>query len=230
MEQRRRRPRVNDDLPVAFPAWRVWEDRRVRADNGVMALFASTRIARVSLDERAGGADSALVSELYSDSELPYRTGFRVTAAEARSRWQAGVEGLSQMAIVVALAAMDDLLGATIRLLRATGHDATLAGSIDTGVDAKLRHIRRNAHITIDSDTASLHGLLVAVRHAAIHYGGRQRTVATAWRALSVSTRDWWMTAACGVSSQPALRGQFSTGAAGSILNRRCGVNSQPAV
>jgi hypothetical protein len=40
---------------------------------------------------------------------------------EALSRWGAGMQDLSRMAIVVAWAALDDLLGASIKPLLATG-------------------------------------------------------------------------------------------------------------
>jgi hypothetical protein len=196
MELRRRRLREARQLPVAFPAWRVWEDRRVRADNGVLALFAAARIASVGVTERAGGAEQSLVSELYTDSELPFRSGFRVTTKEAKLRWEAGVQGLSQMAIVLGVAAMDDLLGGTIRLLRVAGHDDSSAGSLDTGVSAKLKHLSSCGGLKVDSDTLALHGLLVAIRHAVTHYGARQKPVADAWKRLSGDARErWTMTA-----------------------------------
>jgi hypothetical protein len=181
--------------PIAFPAWRTWEDRRLRTDNGVLALFAAARIAAVAVDDRSGDA-AQFVSELYTDDELRFRSAFAVSVADAKLRWQAGIEDLSQMAIVSAIAATDDLLGATIRLLRATGHDASPSGSTDTGVSAKLRHLSRHGCQGIDADTLALHSLLVEIRHVVPHYGARQKPAADAWRRLSSDARERWIAAA----------------------------------
>jgi hypothetical protein len=206
-------PRVRDNMamrllrrqwggevpPIAFPAWRVWEDKRVRADNNVLALFAAARIAKSSVSERAQAAgDSRLlvVGDLYSDEELPYRAGFRLRLDEALSRWDNGMEDLSRMAIVVGVATMDELLGAVIRLLRATDHDSTIAGTVDTGVSTKLSHLSQHGQLEIDLDTRALHQLLIEVRHAVTHYAALQRPVREAWDRLSDEARDWWTDAA----------------------------------
>jgi hypothetical protein len=182
--------------PVAFPGWRIWEDRRVRADNNVMALFAGARIARTSARERGRELDHALVGDLYSDEELPFRNGFRLSLSEALSRWDASIEDLSRMAIVVGVAAIDDLLGSFIDLLRATGHDRSSAGCVDTGVSAKLEHLRNYAGVAVTSDTTKLYGLLVEIRHAVTHYGARQRPVRQAWNRLGEDPQAWWREAA----------------------------------
>ena len=188
----------SDTPPIAFPAWRVWEDKRIRADNNVMALFAAARIAKSAVLERVRnvGDPRALVGDLYTDEELPYRSGFRLRPEEALSRWDNGMEDLSRMAIVVGIAMMDELLGAVIRLLRATGHDSTTVGEADTGVSAKLPHLIRYGQLEIGVDTRALHQLLVEVRHAVTHYGARQRPVRDAWERLSDGARDWWAEAA----------------------------------
>lgn len=194
MELHRRRWRVGT-APPAFPAWRIWEDSRVRADNNVMALFAAARIAKTCSAERARTSGQPFVSDLYTVDELPFRGGFRLSLTEAMSRWEAGMEDLSRMAIVVGVAAIDDLLGAIIQLLRATGHDRSRPGSVDTGVSAKLEHLRRHGHLDLSDDTQGLYGLLVEVRHAVTHYGGRQRPVRQAWDRLGDPAREWWIAA-----------------------------------
>jgi hypothetical protein len=82
-----------------------------------MALFVAARIARTSIHERAGHLDRPLVGDLYNDDELPYRAGFRLTLMEVASRFDAGMEELSRMAIVVAVARIDELLGEFINCL-----------------------------------------------------------------------------------------------------------------
>jgi hypothetical protein len=78
-----------EESSARFPAWRIWEDTRVRADNNVMALFVAARIARTSIHERAGHLDRPLVGDLYNDDELRYRAGFRLTLMEVASRFDA---------------------------------------------------------------------------------------------------------------------------------------------
>jgi hypothetical protein len=184
--------------PIAFPAWRVWEDKRIRADNNVMALFAAARIAKSAVSTRAreSGDPRLLVGDLYTDEELPYRSGFRLRLEEALTRWDNCMEDLSRMAIIVGGATMDELLSAVIRLLRATGHDSTAVGDVDTGVSAKLSHLLRHGQVEIDVDTRALHQLLIEIRHAVTHYGARQRPVRDAWERLGDGARAWWTGAA----------------------------------
>ena len=152
-----------EEPPPAFPGWRIWEDTRVRADNNVMALFAAARIAKTSIHERADREERRLVGDLYGDDELPYRAGFRLTRTEAVSRLDAGMEDLSRMAIVVAVAAIDELLGDFIKLLRATGHDSSRS-------EPSIRAYPRNS-IT-SADTPAL------------------RSALTRWRCMACSSKS----------------------------------------
>jgi hypothetical protein len=162
-----------------------------------MALFAAARIAKVTVEERAeAAATSALVGDLYSDAELPFRTGFRLPPMEAFNRWDAGIEDLARMSIVVGVATVDELLGAAIHLLRATHHDPTEAGTVDTGVSAKLSHLSGQCCLVIDSDARGLYALLIEIRHAVTHYGGQQLPVRQAWERLSGDAQEWWTAAA----------------------------------
>jgi hypothetical protein len=170
----------------------------VRADNHVMALFAAARIARISVLERVQNAvgESPLVGDLYSDDELPYRTGFRLRLDEALTRFDQGMEDLARMAVVVSVPTLDELLGAVIRLLRATGHDPTRSGDRDTGVSAKLSHLNEQSQLGLAIETRALYDLLVEIRHAVTHYGARQRPVRQAWERLSDDAQAWWTEAA----------------------------------
>jgi hypothetical protein len=135
-----------------------------------MALFAAARIAGTDVLARARDAeDGTLVGDLYTEEELPYRSGFRLRLEEALSRFDGGMEDLARMAIVLGVATLDDLLGSVIRLLRATGHDATRAGELDTGVSAKLSHLNEHGQLELDVETRALHNLLVEIRHAVTH-------------------------------------------------------------
>src|SRR4051794_33758471 len=80
MSLKRRQYKNASQQPVAYPAWRVWEDRRVRLDDAVLALFVAVRVARIGISDRAPGGDASLVSELYTDEELDFRLAFQVTA------------------------------------------------------------------------------------------------------------------------------------------------------
>jgi hypothetical protein len=145
-----------------------------------MALFVAARIARTSIHERAGHLDRPLVGDLYNDDELPYRAGFRLTLMEVASRFDAGMEELSRMAIVVAVARIDELLGEFINCLGRLAMTCR-SGTVDTGVSAKLDHLRRHSGLDVAADTLALYGMLVEVRHAVTHYelgrGIRRRLV-----------------------------------------------------
>jgi hypothetical protein len=158
-------------------------------------LFAAARIAAVGIDERSSDATQS-VADLYTEDELTFRGAFAIPIGEAKLRWQAGIEDLSQMAIASAIAITDDLLAATIRLLRATGHDASSPEETNTGVSAKLLHLSRNGCHNINADTLALHSLLVEIRHAVPHYAARQKPAADAWKNLSSSARERWTAAA----------------------------------
>src|SRR4051794_22268697 len=56
---RLRRRRYRGFQPVAYPAWRLWEDRRVRTDEGIFGLLFAVRIAQVGLSERAASRPPA---------------------------------------------------------------------------------------------------------------------------------------------------------------------------
>jgi hypothetical protein len=196
MALRRRQYRNAREAPIAYPAWRRWEDRRIRTDDAVMALFAGLRVARAELDVRSSGKEDVLVSTLYADSELEYRNAFRVTVSDAKARWRAGLEELARATVLLGVASLDDLLGATITLTRECGCDSTSAGEVETGVSAKLRHVVQHAELPIPSGTVKLHDLLLSIRHSVTHYGAQQRVVRRAWEALSAVERQWWSEAA----------------------------------
>jgi hypothetical protein len=170
----------------------VWEDRRVRFDDAVLALFAAIRIARVAVGERASGDREVHVADLFSDDELRVRDAFRLSVDEAERRWTDGERELVALSVVAGVSALDDLLGATIRLLRDLELDSTRAGDQDTGVSAKLRHLASHGGLGIDAAELRLHAFCVALRNSVTHHGGSQRPVRIAWERLLIDEQTWW--------------------------------------
>lgn len=192
MELRRRHSR-DGQQPLAYPAWRVFEDRRVRADDSIMAVLTAVRMARVGLDDRAAeNPETRLANELYRDEEVPYRRAFRVTIEQAHRRWNEGEIELIRLAVVLGVATLDDLLGSSITLLRSLGYDSTEPGMIDTGLSKKLRHLIEHGELAIETGTCNLHDLAIAMRNAVAHAGSRQKPVIDAWRRLGQADVEWW--------------------------------------
>jgi len=174
----------------------MWEDRRVRFDDAVLALFTAIRIGRLAVMERAAGGQDVHVSDLFSDEELPFRDAFRLTADEAERRWANGETELAAMGVVTCISAFDDLLGATIKLLRDLRLDPTPAGSEDTGVSAKLRYLETHGGLSISPAEIRLHDLGVALRNSVTHHAASQRLVRKAWDRLDEEEQAWWERAA----------------------------------
>jgi hypothetical protein len=196
MALRQRRYREHEN-PVAYPAWRLWEDRRVRTDDAVLALLLGIRIARADLDRRSTEAsESTLVSDLYSEEEIPFSQAFRVTVDEAHSRWTNGEVELARLTILQGVAALDDLLAGTIDLLRALGVDQTVAGTVDTKLSLKLRHLQKHGALSISDATLQLHDLCIAIRNGLTHHAALQQKVIDAWGRLSDTAEEWWASAA----------------------------------
>jgi hypothetical protein len=154
------------------------------------------RIARVGLGERASSRSADLVSDLYSDAELPFRESFKVTTDEANRRWSSGEQELCRLTVLEGVSALDALLGGSIDLLRALGKDTTGPGAIDTGVSAKLTHVGRHGGMAIADGTIRLYDLCLSIRNALTHDGRRQKKVISAWRRLPDPEQGWWSQAA----------------------------------
>ncbi len=188
-----RRRRHRGYQPIAFPAWRLWEDRRVRTDEGIFGLLYAVRIARVDLDGRVTDAvKTQLVSDLYSDKELPFRGGFKVTPVDAEARWSQGEVELSRTAVLLGVASLDDLLGAAINLLRVMNIDGTASGTVPTGVSDKTKHLKTHGKLRLAEGTCRLYDLCVAIRNSVSHQGSRQKPLAAAWERLDTAEREWW--------------------------------------
>jgi hypothetical protein len=169
----------------------------VRLDDAVMALLAAVRVALIGIADRTGSQPpQALVSELYTDQELAFRQAFRVTVSDAQQRWANGQQELARSTVLLGVAALDELLGSTISLLRRAGHDHTTAGDVDTGVSAKLRHLCEQGGLALSHSSVELHDLLLAARHSITHHGGQPRVVRQVWTRLEQAQRDWWIEAA----------------------------------
>jgi hypothetical protein len=192
-----RRRRYKGYQPIAYPAWRLWEDRRVRTDEGVYGLLYAARIARLDLARReVDRPDVRVASDLYSDDELPFRKGFGATLVDARARWERGEMELSRMAVLLGVASLDELLGATIDLLRVMDIDRTATGTVPTGVSDKVRHLRTHGRLSIPEGTSRLYDVCVAIRNSVAHHGSRQGPLTAAWNRLGEAERDWWEVAA----------------------------------
>lgn len=192
----RRRIRNAGFVPVAYPAWRVWEDRRVRFDDAVLALFTAIRIGRLTVTERAAGARDVHVSDLFSEKELRFREAFQLTVDQAERRWANGQAELAAMSVVMSVSALDDVLGATIKLLRDLGLDTTPAGTVDTGLSAKLRYLNDHGGLNVGSAEIRVHDFCIALRNSLTHHAGSPRPVRAAWDRLGEEEQAWWQHAA----------------------------------
>ena len=100
------------------------------------------------------------------------------------------------MSVVMSVSALDDLLGATIKLLRDLGLDTTPAGSVDTGLSAKLRYLNDHGGLDVGSPEVRLHDFCIAVRNSLTHHAASQRPVRAAWDRLGEEEQAWWERAA----------------------------------
>jgi hypothetical protein len=100
------------------------------------------------------------------------------------------------MTMVLSVAALDDLLGETIALLRSLGIDRSNPNRAQTGVSSKLTHLVREGGLSVGAADVRVHELCVALRNAVTHHGGSQRAVAAAWRRLAPVEQSWWTAAA----------------------------------
>jgi hypothetical protein len=100
------------------------------------------------------------------------------------------------MAIVLTVAALDDLFGETIGLLRELGIDISEPDRAPTGVSNKLSHLSTKGGLALEAADLRLHDLCVALRNAITHHGARQRAPAAAWRRLQAGEQAWWANAA----------------------------------
>jgi hypothetical protein len=158
----------------------------------LFGLLFAVRIARVGLQERADARPGILVADLFEKEQLLFPEAFRVSVPEAQSRWETGEQELARATALLAMSALDDLLGRSIDLLRSVGKDQTESGAVDTGVSAKMRHLATHGGLSVSSGTIALHDLCLAIRHAVTHQSARQEKVIQAWGRLGEEGKGWW--------------------------------------
>ena len=180
-EQRRRRWRASDVRPVRFPAWREWEDSRVRLDDATLDAIAGLQLARVALADRSDSPND-LVPDLFTDAELPHRNGFSVSVTTARRRLDEAQRQLALNSFVMYVSGFDDLLGGVILMLRRLDiGTSSAAEEAERGVSAKLRFLRAHCGVKLKPEYEHLHGLLVEIRIAVVHERSAERPVKKHW-------------------------------------------------
>ncbi|HEY2053767.1 MAG TPA: hypothetical protein VGH14_07525 [Solirubrobacterales bacterium] len=100
------------------------------------------------------------------------------------------------MAVLLGVASLDELLGATIDLLRVMEIDQTATGTVPTGVSDKVRHLRTHGNLAIPHGTSRLYDVCVAIRNSVAHHGSRQGPFISAWNRLGEAEKAWWEDAA----------------------------------
>ena len=192
-----RRYKWIDRPRVSFDAWALWEGRQIQIGDVVSTQLAALRLARLAIRKANDDDDAdALVSNLFSDEELPYRHSFSVKAQEAEERLLEAEHQLAIATVVLGVAALDDFLKSVIRLLRQLGIDTSDSSTSSIGLSEKLGHLNDHGSIPISLGDRQLHDLLLAIRNDAVHPEGKPHRVRDAWCEMKDEDerpeQEWW--------------------------------------
>jgi hypothetical protein len=174
---------------ILFPAYRVYQEARIAANDAMMALLIGSRLGAHTLELNAGSPH--LIPEIFPGVNGAKR--LNRTVADAQSLMRSSEKYLAYMAIPFVLSVHATLLVAAIRMIREDGKDQSTDDPTKISLDElheRIEGLCLRAYPLETFDFSISPGIF---RNRIIHFGGAAGSnLRTEYAGLGTSLRKYW--------------------------------------
>ncbi len=185
-------------MHVRFPAYRLYKENLIAANDAMMALMIGARLGQHSLSTSPASPD-ALLPQLFGGIDGIER--LNRTAADAADLLSASEHHLASMGIPYALSTHGAFIGSVIEMLRADGRDSvggdwTIPWAPDPytlDLAQVNEYFEERAGVELPADLLELFHLSRKIRNRIIHGAGTPGShLLSEFRQLSATVKESW--------------------------------------